>query len=75
MMQAMSPSRQEVMIFLEKEVETKGSKYLSPAEENWQPGDLLPQTHEPDFGESLRNLQEQGGGSSTNYELADIKLR
>lgn len=70
MMQAMTPSRQEVMIFLEKEVEAQGSRYLSPAEENWQPGDLLPQTHEPDFGESLRTLQEQA--ENLNYDLLAV---
>lgn len=42
-------SRQEVMLFLEKEVEQSAGQYLSSVESNWQPGDLLPQSDAPDF--------------------------
>ena len=40
MNQALTPSRLEVMLYLEKEIEIVGASYLSPIETNWQPGDL-----------------------------------
>ncbi|GBL35116.1 hypothetical protein EMGBS15_07110 [Filimonas sp.] len=49
MNQALTPSRLEVMLHLEKEVETTGATYLSPVETNWQPGDLLPASSSESF--------------------------
>ncbi len=49
-------SRQEVMLFLEKEGEQSAGQYLSSVESNWQPGDLLPQSDAPDFFDEIRNI-------------------
>jgi acyl-[acyl-carrier-protein] desaturase len=70
MKQAMTPSRQEVMLFLEKEVEESGDKYLSPVETNWQPSDLLPATHTESFHDDLKTLQEQA--ENLNYDLLAV---
>lgn len=70
MKQAITPSRLEVMLFLEKEVEETGDKYLSPPETNWQPGDLLPMTHQESFFEDLKTLQ--GQAENLDYDLLAV---
>lgn len=63
-------SRQEVLLFLEKEVDETRDKFLSNIETNWQPGELLPQTHEPDFQEQLHKIQ--GEAENLNYDLLAV---
>ena len=70
MNQAPTPSRQEVMLFLEKEIDEKGSTYLSPIETNWQPGDLLPATNSETFMDSLKDIQ--GQAENMSYDLLAV---
>jgi len=70
MNQALSPSRNEVMLFLEKEVETTGLNYLSPVETNWQPSDLLPVSNSESFFEDIKTLQ--GQASNMDYDLLAV---
>ncbi|HQW47817.1 MAG TPA: acyl-ACP desaturase, partial [Chitinophagaceae bacterium] len=70
MNQALTPSRQEVMLFLEKEIDEKGSTYLSPIETNWQPGDLLPATNSETFMDSLKDIQ--GQAENMSYDLLAV---
>jgi acyl-[acyl-carrier-protein] desaturase len=70
MKQALTPSRQEVMLFLEKEVELTGSKYLSSVETNWQPSELLPMTHSESFMEDLKTIQ--GQAENMDYDLLAV---
>lgn len=65
-------SRQEVMLFLEKEVEQSAGQYLSSVESNWQPADLLPQSDAPDFFDEIRNIQEQA--ENLNYDLLAVLI-
>lgn len=65
-------SRQEVMLFLEKEVEQSAGQYLSSVESNWQPADLLPQSDAPDFFHEIRNIQEQA--ENLNYDLLAVLI-
>lgn len=68
--QAITPSRQEVMLFLEKEVETTGATFLSDPETNWQPGDLLPTTHSDSFFDELKIIQ--GQAENMDYDLLAV---
>jgi acyl-[acyl-carrier-protein] desaturase len=70
MKQALTPSRQEVMLFLEKEVELTGSKYLSSIETNWQPGELLPVASNESFFEEVKILQ--GQAENMDYDLLAV---
>lgn len=70
MNQALTPTRQEVMLFLEKEVETVGASYLSSPETNWQPGDLLPATSSESFFEDLKTIQ--GQAENMDYDLLAV---
>lgn len=72
MKQALTPSRQEVMLFLEKEVELTGSKYLSSVETNWQPSELLPMTHSESFFEDLKTIQ--GQAENMDYDLLAVLI-
>lgn len=65
-----TPSRNEVMLFLEQEVETVGLNYLSSPETNWQPGDLLPQSHAENFAQEVKELQ--GQAENLNYDLLAV---
>ncbi|HOZ51178.1 MAG TPA: acyl-ACP desaturase [Chitinophagaceae bacterium] len=70
MNQALTPSRLEVMLHLEKEVETTGLAFLSPIETNWQPGDLLPATSSESFFEELKTIQ--GQAENMDYDLLAV---
>jgi acyl-[acyl-carrier-protein] desaturase len=70
MNQALTPSRNEVMLFLEKEVETSGDKYLSPIENNWQPGELLPASHSDSFFDEVKTIQ--GQAENMDYDLLAV---
>jgi acyl-[acyl-carrier-protein] desaturase len=70
MNQALTPSRIEVMLHLEKEVETTGVSYLSPIETNWQPGDLLPASSSETFFEDVKTLQ--GQAENMDYDLLAV---
>jgi acyl-[acyl-carrier-protein] desaturase len=70
MNQALTPSRQEVMLFLEKEVEQTGDQYLSPIETNWQPADFLPASNDADFFEEIKNIQ--GQAENMSYDLLAV---
>ncbi|MBL7765653.1 MAG: acyl-ACP desaturase [Chitinophagaceae bacterium] len=70
MNESMTPSREEVMLFLEKEVETVGLTYLSSPETNWQPGDFLPVSHAENFAAEVKILQEQA--ENLNYDLLAV---
>lgn len=70
MNQALTPSRQEVMLYLEKEVETVGATYLSPIETNWQPADLLPASNSESFFEEIKTIQ--GQAENLDYDLLAV---
>ena len=70
MNQALTPSKNEVMLFLEKEVETTGLNYLNPIETNWQPGDLLPASDSESFFEEIKTLQ--GQAENMHYDLLAV---
>lgn len=70
MQQALTPTRQEVMMFLEKEVEQVGYNFLSPIESNWQPSELLPMTSSENFHEELKVLQ--GQAENLDYDLLAV---
>ncbi|HPI53331.1 MAG TPA: acyl-ACP desaturase [Chitinophagaceae bacterium] len=70
MQQALTPTRQEVMMFLEKEVEQEGYNFLSPIETNWQPSELLPVTSAENFQEELKVLQ--GQAENLDYDLLAV---
>jgi acyl-[acyl-carrier-protein] desaturase len=70
MHQALTPTRQEVMLFLEKEVETVGANYLNPVETNWQPSELLPATHSENFIDDLKVIQ--GQAENMDYDLLAV---
>jgi acyl-[acyl-carrier-protein] desaturase len=68
--QALTPSRQEVMLFLEKEVEQTGSQYLSDVETNWQPADMLPASNTESFFEEVKDIQQQA--ENLSYDLLAV---
>lgn len=70
MQQSITPSRNEVMLFLEKEVEQSGMAYLSSADENWQPADLLPDASTEQFFSEVKTLQEQA--ENLSYDLLAV---
>jgi len=70
MNQALSPSRQEVMRFLEKDIETIGSSFLIPPESNWQPGELLPISSSESFFEDIKTIQ--GQAENMDYDLLAV---
>jgi acyl-[acyl-carrier-protein] desaturase len=51
-------SRQEVMQYLGREIDSAIDTYLKKIEDNWQPSDLLPDSSKQNFTEELRDLQE-----------------
>jgi acyl-[acyl-carrier-protein] desaturase len=53
------PHRKEVMKALEPEVEAWMQEYLIPAEKIWQPTDLLPDSSNENFYESVRQIREE----------------
>lgn len=53
------PHRKEVMRALEPEVEAWMQEYLIPAEKIWQPTDLLPDSSNENFYESVRQIREE----------------
>ncbi len=50
--------RLEVMLFLEKNIDTFVDSYLIPVEKIWQPTDLLPDSQNDNFYEELKELRE-----------------
>jgi acyl-[acyl-carrier-protein] desaturase len=70
MNQALTPSRLEVMLHLEKEVETVGATFLSPIETNWQPGDLLPVSSSETFFDDIKVIQ--GQAENMDYDLLAV---
>ncbi|MXN92837.1 acyl-ACP desaturase [Flavobacterium sp. Sd200] len=50
--------RLEVMLFLEKNIDTFVESYLIPVEKIWQPTDLLPDSQNETFYEDLKELRE-----------------
>ncbi|MBF6607832.1 MAG: acyl-ACP desaturase [Flavobacterium sp.] len=50
--------RLEVMQFLEKSIDGFVDEYLIPVEKIWQPSDLLPDSENEDFFESVKELRE-----------------
>jgi len=50
--------RLEVMKTIEKTMDHYIDQFLTPIEKIWQPSDLLPDTHSPDFLEKLREIRE-----------------
>jgi acyl-[acyl-carrier-protein] desaturase len=50
--------RLEVMLFLEKNIDTFVDSYLIPVEKIWQPTDLLPDSQNENFYEELKELRE-----------------
>lgn len=50
--------RLEVMQTIEKSMDELLKKYLKPIEENWQPSELLPDSHSPEFFEEITEIQQ-----------------
>jgi acyl-[acyl-carrier-protein] desaturase len=50
--------RLEVMLFLEKNIDSFVDNYLIPVEKIWQPTDLLPDSQNENFYEEVRELRE-----------------
>lgn len=50
--------RLEVMLFLEKNIDTFVDSYLIPVEKIWQPTDLLPDSQKETFYDDLKELRE-----------------
>jgi len=50
--------RLEVMLFLEKNIDTFVDNYLIPVEKIWQPTDLLPDSQNENFYEEVKELRE-----------------
>lgn len=67
---AITLTRQEVMLFLENDVDTVGSKFLNSIETNWQPGDLLPASHTESFFEDIKTIQ--GQAENMDYDLLAV---
>jgi acyl-[acyl-carrier-protein] desaturase len=67
---AITLTRQEVMLFLENDVNTVGSKFLNSIETNWQPGDLLPASHTESFFEDIKTIQ--GQAENMDYDLLSV---
>lgn len=64
--------RLEVMQTIGKSMDTWLSTYLKPIEENWQPGDLLPDPQDPDFFEEIREIQELA--KEMSYDLLAVLI-
>ncbi len=56
---SLHPHRKEVMNALEPEVGAWMQEYLIPAEKIWQPTDLLPDSSNENFYESVRQIREE----------------
>lgn len=56
---SLHPHRKEVMNALEPEVGIWMQEYLIPAEKIWQPTDLLPDSSNENFYESVRQIREE----------------
>lgn len=50
--------REEVMSFLEKDIDDLVNEFLVPADSLWQPTDFLPQSETDEFLEDLKTLRE-----------------
>jgi acyl-[acyl-carrier-protein] desaturase len=72
MEEKMPLSRQEVLKFLEKRVETVGEDFLSKPETNWQPADLLPQSDSEEFFDEIKTLQ--GQAENMSYDLLAVLI-
>jgi acyl-[acyl-carrier-protein] desaturase len=55
----MNDLQQEIFEFLEPKLQETLDKSLLPIETSWQPGDLLPATHQDDFFDHLKLIQKQ----------------
>lgn len=65
-------SRKEVMSYLEPFMLNEMSEYLKPAEEMWQPADLLPDAGRDTFFEEIRELQE--AARELPYDLVAVLI-
>jgi acyl-[acyl-carrier-protein] desaturase len=52
-------TRLEVMHFLEKKMDSIVGEFLNNIETNWQPADLLPDSHSEDFISEIKELRKQ----------------
>ncbi|MFT4660925.1 MAG: acyl-[acyl-carrier-protein] desaturase [Patiriisocius sp.] len=59
--------RLEVMQFLEKDVSSLITKYLTPIEDIWQPTDFLPNPEGPNFMEEVREIRELAKDMSYDF--------
>ena len=67
-MQKLPPSKNEVMLHLEKEVDALTDKYLIPVEKNWQPSDFLPDSRDYDtFMQQVKELRQ--AADEMSYEV------
>ena len=55
----LTASRLEVMNFLAQKMDDTITKYLTNADNNWQPSDLLPVSNSDSFNEDIKSLQEE----------------
>lgn len=56
---SMSPSKREVMKFIEKDMAHFVDSYLVNIDENWQPADLLPMSQSQSFTSDIMELQRE----------------
>jgi acyl-[acyl-carrier-protein] desaturase len=57
--ETLSPSRLEVMQYLEPFIEEQIPKFLKTVEQSWQPADLLPDARDENFIDQIKELQER----------------
>ncbi|MBL7773769.1 MAG: acyl-ACP desaturase [Chitinophagaceae bacterium] len=70
MNQAITPTRKEVLLFLENEVEQSGRQFLADPETCWQPADMLPTSNSDDFFSAVKEIQEQA--ENLSYDLLAV---
>jgi acyl-[acyl-carrier-protein] desaturase len=51
--------RIEVMTFLGQKMDSIIDEFLKKIDTNWQPADFLPESTSENFGEEIKQLQEQ----------------
>lgn len=52
-------SRLEVMLFLEQQMDNIVDEFLKKIDDNWQPADFLPDSHDENFIEDVKSLRQQ----------------
>ncbi len=72
MNKAQSITRGEVMLQLDKNIETYTQEFLKSIETNWQPGELLPDSSSESFFEDIKVIQ--GQSENLSYDLLAVLI-